>query len=168
MSSRLSADIYSRPLTERNPISGRDFFWTSLRCPLGFLPTSTHDLIPNGTRHRNGTVLDNIITMSSRLSADIYSRPLTEQNLTSGRHFFWTSLRCPLDFLPISTYDLIPNGTRHRNGTVLGYPYDVLTTFYRYRRTTSYQTEPDIGTELFLDIIMMSQNNSVSMSGSVG
>ena len=135
--------------------------------------------------------------MSSRLSADIYSRPLTEQNLTSGRHFFWTSLRCPLDFLPTSTYDLIPNGTRHRNGTVLGYPYDVLTTFYRYRRTTSYQTEPDIGTIVFghhndvpkqfrfdvgfrwirgwtlkavesrEDIVRMSKNNSVLMSGSV-
>merc|ERR1712074_43404 len=181
MSSRYSADIYVRPLTERNPTSGRVCFWTSLRCPLDILPTSTYDLLPNGTRHRDGIVFEhhsdvlsifcrhlrttsyrtepdigtslflNIITMSSRHSADIYARPLTERKPTSGRDCFWTSLRCPLDILPKSTHDLLPNGTRHRDEIVFGHHYDVLSTFFRHLRTTSYRTEPDIGTSLFLD-----------------
>ena len=162
MSSWHSADIYVRPLTERYPTSGQNCFWTSLRCPLDILLTSTHDLLPNGTRHRDGIVFD-IITMSSRHSADIYARPLTERNPTSGRDCFWTSLRCPLDILPTSTHDLLPNGTRHRDEFVFGHHYDVLLTFCRHLRTTSYQTEPDIGTGLFLNIITMSSRHSADI-----
>merc|ERR1712074_271743 len=98
--------------------------------------------------------------MSSRYSADIYVRPLTERNPTSGRVCFWTSLRCPLDILPTSTHDLLPNETRHRDEIVFGHHYDVLSTFCRNLRTTSYRTEPDIGTRLFLDITTMSSRHS--------
>ena len=108
-----------------------------------------------------------IFTMSSRLSADIYVRPHTKRNPTSERNCLGISLRCPHDFLPISTHDLLPNGTRHRDGIVFGHHNDVPKQFrfdvgFRWIRGWTLKA-----VESREDIVRMSKNNSVLMSGSV-
>ena len=167
MSSRLSADIYARPHTERNPTSERNCFgqhhYDVLSTFCRHLFTTSYRTEPD---IRTAFFLD-IFTMYSRLSADIYVRPHTKRNPTSERNCLGISLRCPHDFLPISTHDLLPNGTRHRDGIVFGHHNDVPKQFrfdvgFRWIRGWTLKA-----VESREDIVRMSKNNSVPMSGSV-